>query len=330
MVEALLGDDRAAAEAAYAELHRRVRRCRHPRVLRATPAEIADLVQDVALRLTREPAVAAAESVHTWSGLGTAIHRWIDRCRGDSIEEHADAYLEHLWKKCGAALAHSGRFETVRVGAVTCYVLAGRPVVSAGLDAESLADLLPPLPARLHAARADQLGEVVAHADLVAQLERIFERGANVPRSRAFLVQAVFASLAIARGPALHPLAAHDDDRAPNDATANAAPLSDRDALHLARAFVDALPPRTREAARHRYADLDGGPRTLEEVGRHLGVSRGTAENEVGDTRGRFAAAMRDLALREGLSDDERRAMLTLVLEILRADDSTPDEEATP
>ena len=53
MVEALVGDDRATAEAAYVELQRRVRRSRHPRVLRATPAELADLVQEVALLLTR-------------------------------------------------------------------------------------------------------------------------------------------------------------------------------------------------------------------------------------------------------------------------------------
>lgn len=331
MVEALVGDDRATAEAAYVELQRRVRRSRHPRVLRATPAELADLVQEVALLLTREPAAAAVESIHTWSGLTTAIHRWIDQCRGESIEDRANAYHEHLWKKTGAVLLHSGRFTSFKVGSVLCYALAHRPVAAQGLASEALKSLLPPLAARLHAARADQLGEVVAHDDLVAQLERIFTLGANTPRSRAFLVDAVFASLAIARGPAVEPLADEETASAPTHAehADPAGALADRDATRLAQLFVDALPPRTRTAARLRFANLDDGPRSLEEVGRHLGVSRGTAENEVGDARGRFGAAWRELVAREDLSDDEQVRILTRVVEILCADAFVPNEEAS-
>lgn len=328
MVEALVGDNRAMAEAAYVELQRRVRRSRHPRVLRATPAELADLVQEVALLLTREPAAAAVESIHTWSGLTTAIHRWIDQCRGESIEDRANAYHEHLWKKTGAVLLHSGRFTTLKVGSVLCYALAHRPVAAQGLASEALKSLLPPLAARLHAARADQLGEVVTLDDLAQQLERIFTLGANTPRSRAFLVDAVFASLAIARGPAVEPLADEESAGEPTSADPVDA-LAERDATRLAQLFVEALPARTRTAAHLRFANLDDGPRSLEEVGRHLGVSRGTAENEVGDARGRFGAAWRELAAREVLSDNEQLRILTRVVEILRADAFIPNEEAS-
>lgn len=320
LVEALVGDDPGVARAAYARLRSLVVRSRHPAVRRATAAEREEIVQDIALHITREPARVAAASIHSWRGLAVAIYRWIDHTRGASIEDRPDAWGDHVWNKLGALLSRGDRFVAVRQGPTARYALADRPVLGVGLDARSLAALLPVVSPRLATAREDQLGEVISNADLAALLERIFTAGGNVARSRTELAQLVMSTLSLERGPACEHL---EPDEAIERATGDSATgvedaLVVCEARRTAEAFVRSLPPRTLRAARLRFSDRDGAA-PLEHVARALGVSRGTAENEVGDTRGRFGAAVRAWCETRSLDGEAREAFVVAVLEILAA-----------
>ena len=329
LVEALVGDDLGVARAAYARLRSLVVRSRHPAVRRATAAERDEIVQDIALHITREPARVAAASIYSWRGLAVAIYRWIDQTRGASIEDRPDAWGDHVWNKLGALLSRGDRFVAVREGPTARYALADRPVLDAGLDAQSLAALLPVVSPRLTSAREDQLGEVISNADLAALLERIFTAGGNVARSRTELARLVMSSLSLERGPACEPLEPHEPlERANHDGAASVeAGLVVGEARRMAEAFARSLPPRTLQAARLRFSDGDGAA-TLERVAHALGVSRGTAENEVGDTRGRFGAELRAWCETRSLDGEARDAFVVAVLEILAATPTDNQEDA--
>ncbi len=324
LVDALVSEDSTLAAAAYAELRRRVLRCRHPAVTAGTPAQRDELVQEVATMLTREPAASAAATVYTWAGLDTAIRRWIDQCRGDSIEDRATAYREHLWRKLGALLSDEGAFARVPMGAAWGYVLAEAPV-GEGVELSSLLGRLRPRSPVLRARRDDQLAELITADALRAVIDEVYRLGGNAPRSRATLVEAVLHALGLASGPRLSPL----DDASPDTMNVGVE-TSTIDGLAelstLAERFVRSLPPRTRRAAALRFAG-PSGLRTLEEVARALGTSRGTAENEVGDARGRFAALLRAFAREESLDEDARSELLAAIFERLARESTEPLEE---
>ena len=308
LVEALVSTDRALADAAYAELRRWVHRSRHPAVRAASAAQRDEIVQEVAVLLTREPAVAAAASVHTWVGLGTAIHRWIDQCRGDSIEDRATAYREHLWKKLRTVLGDTSRYVRVTAGSVTGFVRVGAPVTE-GLPVSVIVAHLDARRPKVFANRDDQIGEILTVAELGALVDEVFARGGNTPRSRNTLTSIALRVLGLESGPAV----SRYDELAPPGHTASEtpAPLRERDAWRMAEALLASLDARTRQAAALRFGDP---PYTLEAVAQALGVSRGTAENEVGATNGRFGAALRAWAAGEGLDDEERERLLAAVL----------------
>lgn len=312
LVEALVSDDRALAGAAYAALRRRVHRSRHPAVRAASRAQRDEIVQEVAMLLTREPAAAAAASVHTWAGLNTAIHRWVDQCRGESIEDRATAYREHVWKKLGVVLRDGARYQRVHEGGFAGYVRAGVPVTE-GLAEEEIGAYLATRRAECFAPREDQLGEIVSQHDLGALVDEVFDRGGNAPRSRNALTSIVLQVLGLGSGPSVDPL----DELPPlaQDDAETVAPLRDRDAARMAGVFLASLDGRTRRAAGLRFGDP---PCTLEAVARALGVSRGTAENEVGPTNGRFGVMLRAWSDGEGLDDDERERLLRAVFARLR------------
>jgi hypothetical protein len=102
--------------------------------------------------------------------------------------------------------------------------------------------------------------------------------------------------------------------------------LEARDVRRLAAAFLRGLPARTLRAARIRLGGGEGFV-TLERVALALAVSRGTAENEVGDTRGRFGAELRSWCEACELDATARDAFVYAVMEILAAtpNDTTED-----
>jgi len=317
LVKALVSDDPRLNRAAYARLRGHVLRCRHPAVRRASPAEREEIVQEVALHITREPARVAAASIYSWNGLSTAIARWIDHARGNSVEDRPDAWSEHVWHKLGSLLLRPERFVCVSHGRTARYALAHRPLDESGLDPEALAARLPAFPPRLASSRDDQLGEVISHADLAALVTQIFTLGGNVPRTRRELTQLVLASLSLERGPACETL--EPSSPVSRDGAAEVeARLEARDARHLAGSFVRSLAPRTLRAACIRFGGGDGFV-TLERVALALAVSRGTAENEVGDTRGRFGAELRAWCEAHDLDGAARDGFVYAVMEILAA-----------
>lgn len=325
LVEALVSDDPRVGRAAYARLRAWVLRSRHPAVRRASAAEREEIVQEVALHITREPARVAAASIHTWTGLATAIARWIDHARGNSVEDRPDAWSDHVWHKLGPLLQRSERFVCVPHGRTARFALADRPLDEARLDFDTLAARLPAVPARLATSRDDQLGEVITHGDLAALIEQVFALGGNVPRTRRELTHLVLSSLSIERGPACEAL----DPTAPvsrEGAREVESRLEARDVRRLAEAFLRGLAPRTMRAARIRFGGGEGFV-TLEGVARALAVSRGTAENEVGDTRGRFGAELRNWCVVHELDATAREAFVCAVMEILAAtpNDTTED-----
>jgi hypothetical protein len=320
LVDALVSEDRELAAAAYGALRRRVLRCRHPAVIAGTAAQRDELVQDIAMMLTREPATAASASVHTWAGLDTAIRRWIDQCRGDSIEDRATAYREHLWHKLGALLSDASRF--VKPPRSTGYVRAGEPVTE-GLEVQTLFARLQGRAPILRSRREDQLAELITLDALGALVEEVFWLGGNAPRTRATLVEAALHALGLASGPVVGSL----DEQALDPAHDATAWSSEGEERARAARFVASLPARTRRAAALRFT-VDGPPRPLEQVAQALGTSRGTAENEVGDRRGRFGAMLRAFADEEELDEPARVALLAAIFDRLAIEPTEPLEEA--
>lgn len=193
--------------------------------------------------------------------------------------------------------------------------------------------------------REDALPEVVKRPDLHRSLEVLFETNGNVPLTLAELVHVTFALLhppfprtvASASAPAagddaIDCAAAEDRHRPAVDSPFEHLDVERRlqpEALlsqeqeqavwevraeSLAQGFLWALAERTHRAAVLRY----GTGLSLEEVARCLAVSRGTAENEVGDRNGKFGKALRALVVAEGLELESARELLALVIQKLR------------
>ena len=209
------------------------------------------------------------------------------------------------------------------MGAAAGYVRVGEPV-TAGIDVAVLLARLRPRAPVLRARREDQLAELISADSLRALVDEVYRLGGNAPRSRATLVEAALHALGLASGPVVASLDEHPARAAEVEFAVAAVfePIAEEPTL--AERFIGSLPPRTRRAAALRFSGA-GGLRTLEEVARALGTSRGTAENEVGDARGRFGALLRAFARDEELDEESRTALLASILDRL-ASESESDE----
>lgn len=329
LLAALFTGERAQTRQALAELPRRIKaHCRVPPVETASSQQLADFTQTYCQALLERPARRVlAAALQSWRGFGEDVRRVLERSRGVSLEDRPDPYYRHLLAKTEKVLREEPAFEerpgALRPGAPRSFALSALGVAEAqacGAPAGAGAD--PPLPSlrtHLTSSREDQLGEVVARPELRAQLLRILRgRGNQAATARELLARVL---------PTLSPAISRPGggERLDDELGAQGSqdqPLQRLLAIELrefARELLGGLSPRTLQAARLRYAGGEGAEPTLAEVARALGVSPSTAENEVGDKRGRFAHHLKEFAAARGLDADDGGALLQHALEILRA-----------
>jgi len=325
LIKAIMGGAEAAQ--ALRDLAKRIRSCcSHPMVRRASDEELGEITQRFLVHLLESQAKGWICTVETNTFLGKAVAQLLDKPSTKAIEDHPRPYYDHLRQKTKDLLRKDPLFRVIgepnRRGKHYALAAPGTSVSERILDRHELGAMLPTVPSDLRQVRGDQICEVVNTEDLRRQLEQIFVLGGNHPRTLDCLVGLVFDSLS--------PRPQLEVRLVPTEALVGSgnelsdaleSPHSRIDAGRvavLAQEFVEGLPDRTRRAACLRYCGEK--PATLTEIARVLGVAVGTAENEVGETNGRFTREIREFARSRDLDEGNKVDLRDMVLEILRAD----------
>jgi hypothetical protein len=339
-LEAIERGDAPVVKEGYRRLVQEFRQISYPVFSQARQDRSEDALQQlvqefvVYLTTTREGKNSAAVLTN-WKGARLQAIRWARRVhrRERSIEDKSSIFRELLYKKVGALL-RGAPFERVAFR----YRIAGQPEVP-GLDDDALRRELPPIQALLDSPREDQSPQVAPREEVHAQLRRILELGGNRLRLLIELHDLVWSSLVPTPGTLKRrveqeplqyqpkePGRAFLIDQCPSQAPSPLDQIAiSRGQLRLdqeAHAFLSSVEERVRRSVRL-YRGLPEGPaRTLEEVGRILGVSKSTVENDNKTFRERFT---RWVEVRR-LDDDEVQPLMKRVLALLSAEESSRPE----
>ncbi len=346
LVDMLRSQDRAQEKMAFEKVVVIIRRrCRgYPGFRRLTGAALDAQVENAAqaflLDLLERPAKLAAASVNGWAVVVVEVRRFLVRWagRGVSIEISYDKLRLHFYRKVRSTLRTAPTFRAVPIKRWALSDPDWPPAGARPLDTDSVRDRLPDLPSDLTAHRPDQLPPLVDRTFLAIHMETALTLFCR-PESTSTLSDLSWTKLVphpegqiggrptTPRAPGTRQ---EDDGRQPEwwdllpdsrkhggspeeeAAACEWEVMADREAETL----IEKLPRRTIQAARIRFAD-PGNPLPLTEVASRLGVSKGTAENEVGESRGLFFLRLRERVSILDLDEEMARRFLEVVFERL-------------
>lgn len=322
------------AHAAVAQAFKRVA-TKHPRLRALKGADRQDVIEDLLAgfwcHLAENRARLEASRVRTAGALRVECWRFLDRSdMGLEMGTPRAELMRHLQRmKVQPALRGDDRFAAP---SRHLWALAAWSKESGAAprgdtrapDDNAVCEGLPPLPARLDAQRPGQLPPLVDVEVLPAFLEQALARSMR-PRTDWALTRLAWVLLDPAPDAVLLGVAATRDaqDDADDEARYSPVPAPDESDTRVARerwerrvdvvasALVQDLKPRQQTVV---LGHLHHTPQ--QEICDRLGISRGTVHNEMNDFREKLGAVIEA----EGIDQDDARALLAALLNILEAE----------
>lgn len=317
---------------------------------------LLELVQTFCLRLLENPAKLAVTAAQGLGALDVEIRRFLSEPASSSIQDGGYAMRRHFYRKVRRVLRErSDLFEETREGLWALVERAGHE--GEGSDGESgrgcgdagaqgfrdpgFLESLPPLPGHYEINREDQLPPIARREELALFLATVLKRWGKPlrnndlgeigwlllepPPPRTQQVGGLGDEGLGGRDPGV--TARESQGRSLMDKlslVASSAAGHDVGPAELERAtyeLLNSLDPRTKEAVFWRYlGGEDGDVQTLQRVAEKMGVSRGTAENEVGEKNGRFVRQARECLQDFGITGEQGKVFLSIFLEKLSAE----------